>query len=461
MHLSRTSIVVSLCLTAGGCASLDGLTGGDAQAADGNDGSPTTATSPDGDGQSADARGPTDAGHARDATDAKHDAREGGHDGSGTTDAADATAGEDAHDATVVHDATADAAPADAAPADGAKDARIEHDAHAPADAGLPDSSSCDAGIVHLASDSENCGACGHDCQGGACSGGACQPVIVASGTWGTGFIASDDQNVYWDEDENDSSGQADIFSIPIALDGGVPHDIAPLQDNPTSFVTSGGLIYYGLIYTKTIVSLSPSGTVSTLTTNAGMPQAVAVDGTNVYWTDIQRKAVMAVPLAGGAVQTIAPGVADMTEIAVDDTNVYWSEPSANAVVRAVKTGGGTPVTLCTQAPAPETIVIGGGKVYFASDAYSVMGGGIYAMATDGSGLTPLAGPLGEPYYVAVDETFAYWSGLGVGKVPLAGGQITTLVATGATYGVAVTPKSIFWVEAVTSTTNALLRLAK
>lgn len=38
----------------------------------------------------------------------------------------------------------------------------------------------CDTACVDLDSDPEHCGACGHDCGGGACMAGACQPVLVA-----------------------------------------------------------------------------------------------------------------------------------------------------------------------------------------------------------------------------------------------------------------------------------------
>lgn len=44
--------------------------------------------------------------------------------------------------------------------------------------ASAADGGTCEA---HLASDSSNCGRCGHDCLGGACKGGVCQPVTLAT----------------------------------------------------------------------------------------------------------------------------------------------------------------------------------------------------------------------------------------------------------------------------------------
>ncbi len=51
-----------------------------------------------------------------------------------------------------------------------------------------------------IGTDSHNCGACGHDCAGGACSAGICQPVVLAAGLTRPGSMAIDDANVYWTE---------------------------------------------------------------------------------------------------------------------------------------------------------------------------------------------------------------------------------------------------------------------
>src|SRR3990172_7146202 len=51
---------------------------------------------------------------------------------------------------------------------------------------------------VDLTSDPKNCGACAHDCGGGACKSSVCQPVkLVALTTIGYG-IAVDDATVFW-----------------------------------------------------------------------------------------------------------------------------------------------------------------------------------------------------------------------------------------------------------------------
>jgi hypothetical protein len=44
----------------------------------------------------------------------------------------------------------------------------------------VPQAMACPQTPAQLANDSRNCGACGHDCQGGACNGGVCRPTLMA-----------------------------------------------------------------------------------------------------------------------------------------------------------------------------------------------------------------------------------------------------------------------------------------
>jgi hypothetical protein len=329
-----------------------------------------------------------------------------------------------------------------------------------PVDAPIPDSAVCHGVTVDPLEDPANCGRCGHDCKGGACASGACQPVVVTSGTWGVAAVTSDQTYVYWEEIQNGCSCYTDIYRWPLAGDAGAPEKLAALQDNPTDPVPYGTSLYYGLIYSTAIEALSATGVVSTLTTDVGEPQDVAVDGVNVYWTDTKRKAVLAVPIGGGSVTTIAPGTSDMTFIVVDNDYVYWSEPSENAVVKAAKTAGSTAITLTSVLPSPAGLAAQAGSLYFSSDSLAVAGGGIYRIAQGGAGFTPLAQPQTGAYFIALDATDVYWTGTGVGKAPLNGGATTTIEATGETYGITASADSVFWVDYANGT-GALHRLVK
>ena len=60
-----------------------------------------------------------------------------------------------------------------------------------------PCASTCPEG-VDTSTDPDNCGRCGHGCQGGSCQEGACQPVTLASGQGYPFAIAVDAASVYW-----------------------------------------------------------------------------------------------------------------------------------------------------------------------------------------------------------------------------------------------------------------------
>src|SRR5262249_52955723 len=48
-----------------------------------------------------------------------------------------------------------------------------------PPPAPVSPSNACPSDPAALATDAHHCGACGHDCLGGACAAGACQPVVL------------------------------------------------------------------------------------------------------------------------------------------------------------------------------------------------------------------------------------------------------------------------------------------
>ena len=150
-----------------------------------------------------------------------------------------------------------------------------------------------------LASDAENCGVCGHSCQGGACQKGQCQPVVLASGQTPR-EIAVDATSVYW-------TSYADGAVMKVAIGGGAPTLLASGQKDPF---------------------------------------AIAVDAASVYWTNLGDGTVMKVAIGGGDPTVLASGQISATGIAVKAGRVYWTNIAA---VMSVAVDGGT------QARSPRT----------------------------------------------------------------------------------------------------------
>ncbi|HMG57155.1 MAG TPA: hypothetical protein VK601_26830, partial [Kofleriaceae bacterium] len=142
-------------------------------------------------------------------------------------------------------------------------------------------SSTCSSQI-DLTSDPDNCGACGHSCNGGACQASLCQPVALAIGQNNPQGIAVDTGNVYW------TSGDGTVQRMAIA--GGAPTTLASGQTSP-----------FG----------------------------VAVDATRVYWTNKAGAgsggAVMSVLIAGGGQQTLASAQGAPDRVIVTGGALYWT----------------------------------------------------------------------------------------------------------------------------------------
>jgi hypothetical protein len=80
-----------------------------------------------------------------------------------------------------------------------------------------------------------------------------------------------------------------------------------------------------------------------------------------------------------------APGV---TGIAVDDTNVYWTNSSTGLLWRAPKTSTNAAVTMAVdRPPTPGEVTVFNGRVYVASSVQPIASSGLYSYAPDGTGV--------------------------------------------------------------------------
>jgi hypothetical protein len=170
-------------------------------------------------------------------------------------------------------------------------------------------------------------------------------------------------------------------------------------------------------------------------------PVAIAIDSSNVYWTESQdtipgRGTVKRVPIGGGAVTTMASS-ASPGPIALDANYVYWGTSlaiNAGAILRVPVAGG----------PAA-TLVAAGSACALAVDAMNV-----YWAEFDGNtstikkvaknGTTPITLPTNQPFpcALAVDASNVYWEGnddstvppqAAIFALPLAGGTPHVVVS--------------------------------
>ena len=191
-------------------------------------------------------------------------------------------------------------------------------------------------------------------------------------------------------------------------------------------------------------------------------PTYLAVDNTNVYWTNSGSPGVpsiMKVAISGGTPTTLAEVSGGPPQgVAVDPTSVYWTNTpvEGTGAVMKLALAGGTPTTLASGSLAPSGIAVDGTSVYWAAGDYAdtVERGYVLRLSLDGGTPVTLASysypPWSDGSSIVVDATNAYWTTVSsVMKVPLAGGTPVTLASdpTMAPASVAVDDTSVYWSE--------------
>lgn len=307
--------------------------------------------------------------------------------------------------------------------------------------------------------DANNCGTCGHSCQGGACSGGQCQAVTVVPSTYlgnnptdfdtnGTILVWVDAAFVW----EMPSLGAAPIAltttaqantPIYVGLDGAGPYVDWIQSPSPGAnaigsatlgMASSGAIVHTfatGTVATGIVVNGSGAGSFQTQVTTSS---TVAIDVCNyetggctqedsfastsaargiVYGDDY----VVVGDYANNTVKMLYLGTLTFTNVpnqtflnyfAADNTYVYWySEQSSNIINRAAY--GSTTVTqIATNAYGLNRFASDGANIYFSDTNHNLV-----AMPNGGGTETTLAAGAYPEFMKYVNGAIYFYGGIG------------------------------------------------
>jgi hypothetical protein len=265
----------------------------------------------------------------------------------------------------------------------------------------------------------------------------AIQCIAAADSTHLNGFITVDDANIYWGEHGQTS---ADDFVMRASRTGG---GAVTLARGTANALASDGTDLYWTDWdqaggnTGTIRRIPVTGGALTTLATVSSPLCIALDDANVYWSEVWSGALVELPKAGGTAITLAHAMAGLSSssIALDGHNVYWSAPAPVSVSKA----GGAVSPVWDNVPAAyepqsycRSIAVVGSTLAF---SFSLAG------ASSNVGRLPVTGgtspdfidPPGIPSSLGAGTTGVIWLDYGtaiqIDEASVVGGGISTLTA--------------------------------
>lgn len=179
--------------------------------------------------------------------------------------------------------------------------------------------------------------------------GGGSGPVAIYSGRYLPQGVVSDGIHVFWVEwgtfdaqgrSNNDGSvwqGSVDGSTMPIQL--------ASSQPAPSGIAIDGTNVYWTDLgplggdnlpaLNAGFVQMAPigGGTVTTIAAHQSVPVCIIVSGNRIFWTEYGLNApglVMSAPTGGGTVTPLVAGLDDPAALAVFGTTLYWTDANSS-----------------------------------------------------------------------------------------------------------------------------------
>jgi hypothetical protein len=326
-----------------------------------------------------------------------------------------------------------------------------------------PEETECGGECANLDEDAAHCGACNHDCLGGACNAGTCEPVQLADGKGRLFMVHVDQNHVYYGGDgvavgRIDKDGSNDTILVPAGM------DIQSREWCYDSAITNNAVVW-GNDWVQPGVRgcLLPDCVGGVQTFKPGLNlYGMSFDAMNgkLYWNQGENivEAMWPNGMIANFVATNAP-----RELDTDGDYVYWvSRPAIDDYhIRKRPVGGGNVVELAINRPSAGAMAVTPGKII-----WEEMGAIVEAALPNGiGGAAPavFADVVGVRKIV-VDDTHVYWTSsqdnVGtVGRCPIDGcdGPPEILAQVPQPWGITFDPAAIY----VVTEAGVIFKVAK
>jgi hypothetical protein len=112
----------------------------------------------------------------------------------------------------------------------------------------------CDSECVDLATSGAHCGACDHDCGGGACVGSLCEPFVLVRGQANIHGLTLDEMNAYFTTSSFGDGPNDVVASVP-KVAGGVPKIFSDEEQAAQHVIVVGERVYWTIWQPGTVRS--------------------------------------------------------------------------------------------------------------------------------------------------------------------------------------------------------------
>ncbi|MBX3199036.1 MAG: hypothetical protein KF894_12965 [Labilithrix sp.] len=251
---------------------------------------------------------------------------------------------------------------------------------------------------------SENCGACGRDCAGGACDAGTCAPIdlVVVPADQTVRAVAVNGDGLYYLTEQSRTI-------VRTALDGGGPTDVLTSADATQQIAVDDTYLWY----TSTSLWRASTDGSDPVALAVGSYGCVSVDPskTVVYAADFDGDRIISVPYGGGLasdILTADAGVESPWGVAANATDIFFttSDGGSGSIATHPKDGDGGTITLKTGQPTPNCLTFDeDGRLYWANYG----DGTIHRSKADGGDAVVLATGQTAVTQLAIDAKFYYW----------------------------------------------------